>query len=243
MYVKNTIIHQPRILFFRAPRQATDGPYYTPIAPGAQARSRARSPDWCIFDKGARAATTGSAMTDDTDKHPDKDALFREAMAGVRPLRHDGATPYHRRPAPEPAQTRRDQQQVLQDMLDDSISHAEMETGDELVYARPGLQHGLLRKLRRGQFSIEAELDLHGMTTPEAHQGVATFLGSAIDAGKRVVRIIHGKGHGSFNKQPVLKGKVAHWLQRRDEVLAFCSARPVDGGTGAIYVLLRRRRS
>ncbi|UCE89029.1 MAG: Smr/MutS family protein [Pseudomonadota bacterium] len=182
-------------------------------------------------------------MADESDKHPDDDSLFRDAMTGVRPLRHDGAAPFHRRPPPEPAQTRRDQQQVLQDMLGNSLTPAEMETGDELLYARPGVQQALLRKLRRGQFSIEAELDLHGKTTPEAHQAVAGFLGDAIDAGKRMVRIVHGKGHGSFNKQPVLKGKVSHWLQRRDEVLAFCSARPVDGGTGAIYVLLRRQRT
>jgi DNA-nicking Smr family endonuclease len=115
-----------------------------------------------------------------------------------------------------------------------------METGEELFYCRSGLQHNVLRKLRRGHYAVEAELDLHGLRVAEARQALGTFLQNALERGIKTVRIIHGKGNGSLNKQPVLKGKVNHWLRQRAEVLAFCSARPVDGGTGAIYVLLRR---
>ena len=99
-----------------------------------------------------------------------------------------------------------------------------------------------MRKLRRGQYAIEAQLDLHGNTVPEARERVSTFLRDMQTQGKRCVRIIHGKGKSSEGKLPVLKGKVNAWLQQWDQVLAFCSARPNDGGTGAIYVLLRSNR-
>jgi DNA-nicking Smr family endonuclease len=127
-------------------------------------------------------------------------------------------------------------------MLSDSLDPAEVETGEELLFARPGLQHGVLRKLRRGQYSHGAELDLHGMTVVIARQALALFLSECQHDGIRNVRIIHGKGNGSLRQQPILKSKVNHWLRQRNEVLAFCSARPIDGGTGALYVLLRSRR-
>jgi DNA-nicking Smr family endonuclease len=166
-------------------------------------------------------------------------ALFRRQVSGVRPLVHHGVVPPRRRPPPVPRQTLADEAQVLRDMLSDDYDPAELETGDEVLYARPGLQHGLLRKLRRGQYSVRAELDLHGMTVALAHQVLAEFLTDCLRTDIRCVRIIHGKGRGSPQRQPVLKAKVGAWLRQRDEVLAFCSARPVDGGTGALYVLLK----
>ena len=99
----------------------------------------------------------------------------------------------------------------------------------------------MLRKLRRGQFQIGPALDLHGMTVATAREALTRFLHAARREGRSCVRIIHGKGNGSRHRGPVLKLKINHWLRQRDEVLAFCSARPVDGGTGAIYVLLRRQ--
>jgi DNA-nicking Smr family endonuclease len=126
-------------------------------------------------------------------------------------------------------------------MMSDPIDESDIVTGEELFFTRTGIQNNVLRKLKRGQFSIEEELDLHGKTSAEAKILVAEFLLYCTQTNLRVVRIIHGKGRGSFNKQPVLKFKVNHWLQQRDEVLAFCSARQVDGGTGAIYVLLKRK--
>jgi DNA-nicking Smr family endonuclease len=116
-----------------------------------------------------------------------------------------------------------------------------METGEEIYYCREGLQQTVLRKLKRGQFRVSAFLDLHGMTVTIARQALAHFLQIARRDNITCVRIIHGKGNRSRHKGPILKHKVNHWLRQRDEVLAFCSARPVDGGTGAVYVLLRRR--
>lgn len=170
------------------------------------------------------------------------DELFREMVDGVRPLAQDKASPYRQKPPARPIKRQEDDKQVIKDMMSDPIALDEIETGEELLFARAGVQPNVIRKLRRGQFSIEAELDLHRMTSDEARQAIAQFLPLMGQNGKRCVRVIHGKGHGSFNNTPVLKNKLNHWLRQRDEVLAFCSARPVDGGTGAIYVLLKRQR-
>jgi len=138
-----------------------------------------------------------------------------------------------------PQQRLLDDAAVVQEMFSDGLDPADLETGDELLFVRGGLQHNVLRKLRRGQYSIGAELDLHGFTAADARQALALFLHACRERRVRCVRIIHGKGNGSLHRLPVLKGKVNHWLQQRDEVLAFCSARPMDGGTGAVYVLLK----
>jgi len=183
------------------------------------------------------AKKDGPSHTDDADK-----ALFRDAMKDTRRLRSDKVTSAPKRPKPLPYQLWKDEQQARDDMFSDSGEHAMVETGEELLFTRNGIQQSLIRKLRRGYFSTEAELDLHGLTVPEARITLTDFLHHCRDYGMRCVRIVHGKGHGSKNKLPVLKNKVNHWLQQRDEVLAFCSARQVDGGTGAIYVLLKRPR-
>jgi DNA-nicking Smr family endonuclease len=168
-------------------------------------------------------------------------ALFRKAMADVR--RHKTQHPELEtpRPSPEPIQTRADEKQVMVDMLSDEFDPIDTATGEELLFARPGIQKQVLRKLRAGKFAIEAELDLHGLRVDEARQQLIQFLQQCRDSGKRCVRIIHGKGLGSHQKQPILKGKTNRWLQQIDAVLAFCSARQVDGGTGALYVLLKRQ--
>ncbi len=121
------------------------------------------------------------------------------------------------------------------------LEHVEVEAGDELIFLRPGIQHSVLRKLRRGQYSDGAKLDLHGMNIPQAHQALAGFLRHCRVRRINCVRIIHGKGFGSKQQKPVLKNRVNAWLRQRDEILAFCSARPEDGGTGALYVLLKRK--
>ena len=164
---------------------------------------------------------------------------FLQAISGVRPLKQDKIAPHKPRRKPVPQQSLLDQQAVVDSLLSDEFD-PEIETGEELVFARPGLQHGVLRKFRRGHFLVEAKLDLHGHTVPEARELVNNFLREAQNDGRRCVRIIHGKGLSSAGKIPVLKGKVNVWLRRKQEVLAFCSARPVDGGTGAVYVLLKR---
>ena len=132
--------------------------------------------------------------------------------------------------------------QVLQDSLSDEYDPGDIEAGDELIFSRPGIQRSVLRKLRRGQPGIEKELDLHGLTVDEARTALASFLHNCKAQGIRCARIIHGKGHSSHQQRPVLKGKINSWLRQKDEVLAFCSARPIDGGTGAVYVLLKLQR-
>jgi len=167
-------------------------------------------------------------------------ALFRAHVGRVRPLTHDRVEQPAPRPAPVPRKRQEDEAQVRVDMLSDCFHPAELETGEELLFARPGMQHRILRKLRRGQYRLQAELDLHGMTVPVARDALSQFLARCRQLDFRCVRIVHGKGNGSRNRGPVLKSMVDRWLRQRDEVLAFASALPADGGTGAVYVLLRK---
>lgn len=117
------------------------------------------------------------------------------------------------------------------------------ETGDELLYKKPGIQDKVFRKLRRGQIAVAAELDLHGYTVLHARDSLSDFLQECVTRNRRCVRIIHGKGLRSGQGRPTIKSRIGKWLQQRQEVLAYCSARQVDGGTGAIYVLLKNYRS
>jgi DNA-nicking Smr family endonuclease len=174
-------------------------------------------------------------------KEKSDSALFREAMRGVKPLKSDKIPLTKPRPTPIPKQRYLDEALVREEMLLDNYDLAELETGEELLFVRSGVQHRVITKMRRGQFSISAELDLHGMIVREARVEVANFLRDCHNSNVRCARIVHGKGHGSWQKQPVLKNKLNKWLQQRDEVLAFCSARSVDGGTGAVYVLIKRK--
>jgi len=171
---------------------------------------------------------------------PDDIKLFREYVGKVTPVRSDRIQPPRRKPGPRPRQREQDEARVLQDMLSEQYEPFELEAGEGLSYIRPGLQQRTLKKLRRGQFGVNAELDLHGMTVPIARQAVAEFLFECKRQQVQCARIIHGKGRGSRHRGPVLKQKVGHWLRQRDEVLGYCSARRCDGGTGAVYVLLRR---
>jgi DNA-nicking Smr family endonuclease len=176
-----------------------------------------------------------------TDKSDESPELFRDATQGARKLKQDRVAPHRRRRRPVPEQKLRDEREVLASLLSDDYEPADVETGEELLFARPGLQHAVIRKLRRGQYVVQAELDLHGDTVPVARERVARFLHDAQALRKRCVRIVHGKGKSSEGKLPVLKGKVNSWLRQKDEVLAFCSATRSDGGTGAVYVLLRKK--
>ena len=175
-------------------------------------------------------------------KKPDPDDihLFRRSIGEVKPVRHDRVLHPRAPLSPRPRFREMDESAVLQDLLSEHFDASEIETGEELVYVRPGLQHRTVKKLRRGAIVVDAELDLHGMTVPVARQAVAEFLQQCRRRHVQCARIIHGKGHGSRHRAPVLKTKVGGWLRQRDEVLAYCSARSYDGGTGALYVLLKR---
>lgn len=171
---------------------------------------------------------------------PEDRDLFRDSIGPVSPISQDRAEPVFRRLPPRPLSTEADEEQVLRDMISDYFEPADLETGEELYYRSEGIQQAVLRKLRRGQFRVGAVLDLHGMNREAARNALLAFLRGARQDNMSCVRIIHGKGKGSRHRGAVLKQKVNYWLRQRDEVLAFCSARPVDGGTGAVYVLLRR---
>ncbi len=166
---------------------------------------------------------------------------FKDALEGVRVLDQDKIFPHSDRPRPIPKQTRRDEEDVIDSLLSEGFEPYDTETGEELLYSRPGLQKSVLRRLRRGEYTLTAELDLHGHTVERARPALSAFLDDARRSRHTCVRIVHGKGLGSPGKRLVLKNKVLHWLRQRDDVLALCSARPFDGGTGAAYVLLRKR--
>lgn len=175
---------------------------------------------------------------------PRIDAEFREAVADVRPLERARRVALRKAPPPpHPTQTRRDEQATLAESLDGPLSIDDaLDSGEELAFLRDGLSRQVLRRLRRGQWVVQASLDLHGMNRVEAAANVAEFLRACSVRGVRCARIVHGKGLGSKDRQPVLKGKLRMWLARRDEVLAYCQAPAHDGGGGALLVLLRAKR-
>lgn len=162
-------------------------------------------------------------------------------MQGVVPLARAARVEHERpRPEPIPLQRLRDEQSALRESLSSAARpDAGIAAGDELVYVRSGIPRSVLRNLRRGHWVIREHFDLHGLTAPQARMATAAFLAACVQRGVRCVRIVHGKGLRSPNRVPVLKRKLGHWLMQRDEVLAFCEARPADGGSGAVVVLLR----
>jgi len=174
------------------------------------------------------------------DEKEDDLELFREAIKGAKPIKHERVLLRPPPPKPIPHQFIRDEQQALVDSLsDDYIPAHELESGEELLYLRDGHSPDILRKLRRSHWVIQEQLDLHGMLVDEARAYTAEFLNQCKKRGVRCVRIIHGKGLGSKNREPVLKNKLRGWLMQRDEVIAYCQARQVDGGSGAVVVLLK----
>jgi DNA-nicking Smr family endonuclease len=137
-------------------------------------------------------------------------------------------------------QSHLDEQEALRESLAPGWTAEDwLDTGDEPNFLRPGLSRQVLRKLRSGAWVIQHQLDLHGLDRHQAREALADFLASCIKRGVRCVRVVHGKGLGSIHREPVLKTKVKHWLTQREEVLAYCQARPVDGGSGALVVLLK----
>jgi DNA-nicking Smr family endonuclease len=172
--------------------------------------------------------------------NPDE-AAFRAAMAGVQRfpdanLVQHGTCP----PPPQPLQHLADEKAALHESLHGRIGLQDrLEGGDEPHYLRVGLAQGVLRDLRRGRWVIQDEIDLHGLNRDDARQLLAGFLAECLHHGQRCVRVIHGKGLGSPQKLSILRQLVRGWLAQREEVLAYCQARPHDGGEGALLVLLR----
>ena len=176
-------------------------------------------------------------MSDDSTKNSD-DPLFMAEMTGVTPLKSDNKIKVRKKPAITPRQ----QTDAEADFdLVDAFSDAEIteECPETLSFSRSGLQHNVLKKLRQGKHPIEHDLDLHGLTVIEARKALVEFLEECEIADIRYTIIVHGKGFRSKDK-PIIKPMVNRWLRATDRVLAFHSAQPKDGGTGAVYVLLKK---
>ena len=171
---------------------------------------------------------------------PDNE-LFRQAMADVRPLRApDRIDPVPPRPEAAPKQQEEDDRKVLSELLAEGPTE-DLETGEELLYLRPGYQSRLLRRLRRGHYSVADSVDLHYMDIPTAKQVLLDFIEQAVGKRRSCVRVVHGKGLRSRDL-PRLKLMTGRVLRKHPQVIAFASCRPVDGGTGATNVLLKARQ-
>ncbi len=174
-----------------------------------------------------------------SDEQDDK-RLFRDAVAGTKKLRQQPPAPERPRPPARASFRHADERAALQETLIHDAAALGVESGDEIAFRRDHVADAVLRKLRRGGYALSDELDLHGLTSAEARDAVRDFLGESARRGLSCVRVVHGKGRGSGPRGPVLKNSVNRWLRKHDAVLAFCSAVPAHGGTGAIYVLLAR---
>ena len=166
--------------------------------------------------------------------------LFANAVGPVTLLPDPGLADIQRPlPAPEPLQRMADEQAALREALSDEVDvESLLLTDDGLSFRRPGVHLDVVTRLRSGQWALQGQIDLHGLTREEARTALAGFIRQAHQRGQRCLRVVHGKGHGSPGRQPVLKAKVQRWLAQCDEVVAFSQARGAEGGAGALIVLL-----
>ena len=166
--------------------------------------------------------------------------LFARTVGRVHPLPDRGLAEVDLpRPAPEPRQRELDEQAALAATLSDEVTlESLLLTDDGLSFRRPGIGPDVVTRLRRGQWALQGQIDLHGHTRDEARQALADYIHECHRRGMRCLRVVHGKGHGSPGKQPVLKAKVQRWLAQCAEVIAFAQATGPQGGAGALVVLL-----
>ena len=179
-------------------------------------------------------------LTSEANENNNEANLFQTAVKNARPLNVD--VPFTEKTYPKPIarQFIRDEKQALRDSLSDDYHPVyDIENGEELLYLRLGQSPDVLSKLRRGFWVVQAQIDLHGLISDEAREYVGEFLGHCKKKNIRCVRIVHGKGLGSRNREPVLKHKLRNWLMQKDEVIAYAQAKPEDGGSGAVIVLLK----
>lgn len=170
--------------------------------------------------------------------HPDESGLFRSAVGQVKELVCNTVllTP-QQKPRAYPKAKPVEWVDPLQDMPVDELDTLYQE--DKLSFLAPGLQKNVLKKLRKGYYGLDADIDLHGLSSREARRQLLQFLHHCVEEGFRCVHIIHGKGYRSPDNQPILKNDVNLWLRQHQDVLAFCSTSPKDGGAGAVFVLLK----
>lgn len=167
--------------------------------------------------------------------------LFSASVGRVQALPDRGLAEHRiQPPLPEPLQRQRDEQAVLREAISDEFDvESLLDTDEALSYRRADIGIEVVRKLRRGGWTLQAQIDLHGLRRDDAREQLAAFLRDAVRRGLRCVRVVHGKGNGSPGREPVLKGKVRSWLVQKQEVIAFVQARASEGGHGALIVLLR----
>lgn len=170
----------------------------------------------------------------------DERDLFRSAVGSVSRIHHDRDRSKPERPPPKPKQRQLDELAVIDELASGRIHFEDVETGEEISYLAPGLNKRILSRLRRGHWRVQDEIDLHEMTVQAAHSVVRQFLIQVRREGLTCVKIIHGKGLRSGPEGPKLKRMTAGLLARHSAVVAFASAPTHDGGTGAVYVLLKR---
>lgn len=169
---------------------------------------------------------------------PDDSALFRNAVGKVKAIDSNTVNLQPAgKPSPFPKSKPLEQIDPLRNDIAEALDMLFQE--DRIAFLAPGLQKNVLKKLRKGQYGLDAEIDLHGLTSRNAKQQLLNFLHDCVENGIRCVRVIHGKGYNSPDSQPVLKNDINMWLRQHQDVLAFCSAPPKAGGAGAVFVLLR----
>ncbi|MBL8465308.1 MAG: Smr/MutS family protein [Thauera sp.] len=175
----------------------------------------------------------------------DPAALFRAVVGNARPVADRNRVELDRpQPAPAPLKREEDERAALDESLAAPLTFEDrLDMGDEAAFLRTGLPRRVLTDLRRGRWVLQDQIDLHGLTRDEARAALADFLHDALAQGKRCIRVIHGKGHGSPGKVSILKQLSRGWLAQREEILAFCQAGPHDGGGGALLVLLRAQNA
>lgn len=170
----------------------------------------------------------------------DERALFRSAVGPVDRITHQRDQSKPERPPPRPRQREIDELAVLDELASGRLNFDEVETGEEISYVHPKVDPRTLKKLRRGHWRVQEEIDLHEMTVKVATKVTRQFIDEALSHGLSCIKIIHGKGLRSGPDGPKLKQMTASLLARHSHVMAFASAPPHDGGTGAVYVLIRR---
>jgi len=166
--------------------------------------------------------------------------LFTRAVGKVAPIANqERVWSPPQRPSTRPLQQDLDNEAVMHESMSDDFDISTLlDADDQLSFRRPGIGTDITRKLRKGEWSIQGQIDLHGLRSDEARNAMGQFIRDAKRMGWRCVRVVHGKGLGSPGKEPVLKSKVQRWLVQKNEVLAFVQAKPSDGGGGALLVLL-----
>ncbi len=174
-------------------------------------------------------------MTKKTLSNEDS-ALFRQAAGDVKAIEQNTVIlKPDKKPKPVPKSQSVDEENPLQEI---PVADEHLRAEDSMSFLATGLQKNVLKKLRRGHFGLDAELDLHGLSSHEARKQLQHFLRDCVEDGCRCVHIIHGKGYRSEDGLPILKNNLNIWLRQHNDVQAFCSASQKDGGTGAVMVLL-----